>query len=102
LTELSIVRTSTSGSNGLTITASGPSRDCGAAEIWRIAENAPRRSDLIVQPLLNIAVERLPCAILAWLEAYEGLAKRLDSEQFRFAPKTVETSIGKLEMRQTD
>jgi hypothetical protein len=52
LTELSIVRTSTSGSNGLTVTASGPRPRLRKAEIQRIAENAPRWPDVnsFVQP----------------------------------------------------
>jgi hypothetical protein len=51
-------------------------RDCGAAEIQRIAENAPRWSDMNRQTacavLLNMAVEPLACAILVWPEAFEG------------------------------
>ena len=46
-------------------------RDCGAAEIQRIAENAPRWPDInsLVQPSSTWPSSRSPCAILVWLEA---------------------------------
>src|SRR5262249_9045140 len=47
-------------------------RDCGAAEIQRIAENAPRWPDVnsLVQPSSTWPSSRSPCAILVWLEAH--------------------------------
>jgi len=46
-------------------------RDCGAAEIQRIAQNAPRWPDInsLVQPSSTWPSEPLAMAILVWLEA---------------------------------
>jgi hypothetical protein len=51
--------------------AADQGRDCGAAEIQRIAENAPRWPDInsLVQPSSTWPSSRSPSAILVWLEA---------------------------------
>jgi len=57
--------------NGNTSRGADQGRDCGAAEIQRIAENAPRGPDMntpvVLQPFLNMAVEPLAMC-------YPGLA----------------------------
>jgi hypothetical protein len=76
---------------GNTVTASARRAAIGgAAQIQRIAENAPGWLDVntFCAALLNMAVE--PLRLMS------------DSEQFRSTPKTVATSIGELEVRQTD
>jgi hypothetical protein len=51
-------------------------RNCGAAEIQRVAENASRWPDIksLVQPSSTWPSSGSPCVILLWLEALEGPA----------------------------
>src|SRR6516162_1449590 len=85
------------------LSAATSRNDCGAAEIQRLAENAPRwpgmnrknRKGRGSAALLNMASSGSPCVILLWLEALEGPANtsiQNNSEQFRSSPRTSSNS----------